>query len=104
MATKKTEKRIPVVVYTDKRGVFFGYVKPSALIGEEWRRRLDLEDARMAVYWSSDVGGVLGLAAKGPSADCRISPAVPLHVCVDIHGVTRCTDEAVEAWEKAPWK
>ena len=97
MQEKKTELR-PVVVCTDKRGVFFGY-----LVGEPSREKVLLERARMCVKWSSDVRGVFGLASKGPSALCRVSPPAPDAELVDIHCVLSVTPEAVEAWERGPW-
>jgi hypothetical protein len=103
MGAKPRNNRVPVLVCTDKRGVFFGWVSHSALKGEGWRKRLVLKDARMAVYWSGDVRGVLGLAAKGPTSSCKITPVVPEQILVDSHGVTRCTPEAVAAWEEEPW-
>jgi len=36
-----------------------------------------LTNARMVLYWSKECGGLLGLAANGPKADTRITPAVP---------------------------
>ncbi len=95
--------RVAVLVCTDKRGVFLGWVAPAALKGDAWRKKLALTDAQMCVYWSSDVRGVLGLAATGPTKSCKVTPRVPEQLVVDIHGVTRCTEEAVKAWEKEPW-
>lgn len=40
-----------VLVCTDKRGVFFGHTINNTA------RPLVLTDARMCLYWSSDVGG-----------------------------------------------
>ena len=87
-----------VVVTTAHRGVFFGNTdqNPSDTI--------TLKDARMCVYWSAAMRGVLGLASAGPDKDCRISNAVPE---LELHGVTavmQCSPEAVERWESAPWK
>lgn len=89
----------PVVVTTEHRGVFFGYVDPAARSADPIR----LERARMCVYWSSDLKGVLGLAATGPNAECRIGPEVPSILLSKITSVMELTPEAVAAWEKAPW-
>ena len=88
-----------VVVTTDKdrRGVFGGELL------EHSGDTVKLKNARMAVYWSADVHGVLGLAATGPTKTCRISPAIPM---IELNGVTAVmdmTDEAAAAWEKQPW-
>jgi len=88
-----------VVVTTDKdrRGVFGGELLPSK------NGKTVLRNARMAVYWSSDVHGVLGLAANGPSHTCRITPMVPRIEFDGVSAVMDMTDEAVEAWAKEPW-
>jgi len=99
----KKNGRVAVLVCTDKRGVFMGWAAASALKGDAWRKKLTLKDARMCVYWSSDVRGVLGLAANGPTSSCKVTPCVPEQIVVDVHGVSRCTDEAIAAWEKEPW-
>lgn len=93
--------KIPVLITTDntKRGVFMGYIDPKCAQDTI----LEVEEIRMAVMWSSDVKGVLGLAATGPTKGCRITKAAPR---AKLHGVTaviELTKEAVKAWEKEPW-
>lgn len=86
-----------VVVCTDKRGVFFGYTTDTH--GD----RIFLRRARMAVFWSSTIKGVLGLAATGPDDKCRISSAPP---AIEVRGITcvmECSEQAVKAWEASPW-
>lgn len=86
-----------VVICTDKRGVFFGYATDTT--GDPIR----LTRARMCIYWSADVRGVMGLAVTGPSAACKIGPAVTE---IELRGVTcviETTSDAVAAWERAPW-
>ena len=87
----------PLVVTTEHRGVFFGYGTPTT------DKTIRLERARMCVYWSADVKGVLGLAATGPSKDCRIGPAVPAITLAAVTSVMECSDESAKAWEKGPW-
>ena len=85
----------PVVVCTDKRGVVFGYCQNTAA------RPIVLTNARMCLYWSSDVGGVFGLGEKGPTKDCKIS--APLST-IALEGVTAIfsVDPAAEkAWNAA---
>lgn len=86
-----------VLVTTSHRGVFFGYTKEidGALI--------DLRAGRNCLYWSADVKGFAGLAATGPSKSCRVGPAVDIQLR-DITSVALVSDEAVKAWEAAPWK
>lgn len=56
-----------LVVTTSDRGVFFGYGFPTT------EKTIRIEKARMCVSWSSDIRGVVGLAAVGPSKNCKIS-------------------------------
>ena len=88
----------PVLVTTEYRGVFFGY-----LTGEPRRERLTLERARNCVYWSADVRGFVGLAERGPSAGCRVGPAAPKMTLFGVTSVIECTPEAVARWEASPW-
>ena len=90
----------PVIVTTEFRGVFFGYVPNNQARDVDTIR---LERARMAVSWSADVRGVLGLAATGPSASCRIGPQVPAVTLRKVTAVFECSDESARGWEKAPW-
>jgi len=94
------DSTVPVVVTTEFRGVFFGYVPD----GEDLSRRtITLIQPRMCVSWSADVRGVLGLAATGPTEGCRITRAPEVIVLQKVSSVMKCTSEAAAAWEKAPW-
>jgi hypothetical protein len=94
----KAKKRF-VVVTTDKerRGVFGG-----TLLTEKGSV-VELENAKMAVYWSSNVKGVFGLAKTGPLKGCRISPAVPKIKLNGITSIIECTEEAVKNWGENIW-
>ena len=86
-----------VVVTTDKIGVFAGQL--DARDGDS----IILKDGQMCVYWSRDVRGVVGLAATGPTKDCRVTKAATK---IELNGVTSvmtCTDAARKAWEAEPW-
>ena len=94
------EKASAVVVTTEHRGVFFGYVKSDLSPTE-----ITLTDARNAVYWSQSVQGVLwacGQGAEGRLSD-RASDTRTNHFG-KITAVMACTTEAVAAWEGSPWK
>lgn len=98
MATK-SQGRL-VVVCTDKKGVFFGLLNDTHDVGDT---SVVLTEAQMCVYWSSDVKGVLGLAASGPSRSCRVTPIAPK---LELNGVTAVMDataEAGKAWRSQPW-
>jgi hypothetical protein len=97
MAAKKKERA--VVITTEHRGVFFGYVANEKKAPAE----IELEKARMCVYWSSDVKGVLGLAATGPTKGCRVTHSIPKFTAYKVTGILECSPEAVEAWEKGAW-
>ena len=88
----------PVIVCTDQRGVFFGWATDTT--GE----RIQLRRPRMVLFWEKSVRGILGLAATGPNAACRVTAAPP---AIEVRGITavlECSPEAVKAWESAPWK
>lgn len=87
-----------VLVTTDNRGVFFGYLEdnngPESVI---------LADARNIIKWDDQVHGYLGLAATGPTPRCQVGPKVPRCTLYAVTTVTECTPEAVTAWESEPW-
>lgn len=88
------------VVCCEPRIVLFGYATPAEIQKES----PTLRRTRMAVYYSADTHGVLGLASKGPGPQCRISPAVDEHtIRTKVECVCKCTPEAVEKWEAEPW-
>lgn len=92
--TTKT-KQLPLVVTTEHKGVFFGYGVPTN--GDTIR----IEKAQMCVFWSTDVQGVVGLAAKGPNKNCKIGPEAPAITLRDVTAVMECSDEAAKAWKTA---
>jgi len=95
MPTKKSKLR-PVLVTTAHRGVFFGHADDTN--GDT----IALTGARLCVYWSSDVKGFMGLASNGPTKGCRIGPPADITLR-NITAVVEMTDDAVKAWEAAPW-
>lgn len=101
MGTKGNEQKAaaerPVIVCTDKRGVFFGYAEDTS--GDP----ITLKKARMCVHWSAATKGVLGLASTGPASGSKVGTAVP---SIELRGITCVMDmtpEAVAAWERGPW-
>ena len=95
--TKAAANGIPLVVTPLHKGVFFGYGHKTPA------KEIRLERAQMCVYWSSDVRGVLGLAASGPTQSCKIGPAIPGITLQDVTAVLECSEEAAAAWQKQPW-
>ena len=92
--------RVPVVVTTEWRGVFFGYVDAEH---DRTLPSIFLTDAHMCIYWSEDVKGVFGLTGTGPIENCRIGPTIPDITLRGVTGVASVRAEAVIAWENAPW-
>ena len=90
--------RTGVVVTTEFRGVFFGY-----LLEDASPAHVILADARNCIYWSAALKGVLGLAAIGPDEGCRVGPKVPRLCLQKVTSVMNCTAEASKRWEAAPW-
>lgn len=91
-----------VLITTEHRGVFFGY---TAATDEEIlaNKSARVRSVRNCVYWSADVKGFGGLTTSGPTANCKIGPAIPSAQILAITGVWDCSPEAVKAWESAPW-
>ena len=87
----------PVLVTTEFRGVFFGYVKDGSKLPAE----ITLTDARNCLYWASSVGGFLGLASNGVNSQCKIGARVSEITLYKVTSVTPVSDTAAESWEKA---
>lgn len=92
----KTIKK-PVLVTTEFRGVFFGYIKKDTKLPAE----ITLTSARNCIYWTSKVGGFAGLASNGIKPDCRIGAKLTEITLYKITSVTLVTKEAAETWENA---
>ena len=86
-----------VLITTEFRGVFFGFIKN----GKELPKEITLTNVRNCIYWSSDCGGFLGLASIGPTKSCKIGALVPEVTLYKITSVTPVTDKAVKAWQEA---
>ena len=97
-AAKATSERA-VLVTTEHRGVFFGY-----LVGDASKAQVKLRACRNVVYWDTETRGFMGLASSGPGKGCRITkPAGEESILFDITAVIGCTDEATKRFEAAPW-
>lgn len=87
-------KNKAVLVTTEFRGVFFGYVKNDNKLPAE----ITLTKVRNCIYWAASVGGFLGLASKGPDSQCKIGSEVPELRLFKITSVTPVSDEAAQKW------
>ena len=94
--TTTTKKAQGVLVTTLHRGVFFGYSHDTT------KDSITLTDARMCLYWSADMSGFMGLAAYGPSKECRISAQVSSIEIRNITSVTVVDAKACKRWKDAP--
>jgi hypothetical protein len=84
-----------VLVTTEYRGVFFGHVKDDKNLPD----KIKLTNVRNCIYWSSDVGGFLGLASAGPSSSCKIGAEVPELTLWKITSVAPVSAEAEKKWK-----
>lgn len=84
-----------VLVTTQYRGVFFGYVSSE----KELPKRLTLKNARNVIYWAATCNGFLGLASTGPNKDCKIGSKVEELTIFDITSVSPVSDSAIKIWE-----
>lgn len=96
MAKAKTSIERPVLITTEFRGVFFGFATDTN--GDT----VTLRNARSCIYWSTSVGGFMGLATVGPNRDCKIGTRVEQIELRKVTAVVEVTAEAVAAWEAAP--
>lgn len=92
MASKKER---PVVICTEFKGVFFGYATNTD--GDV----IKLKRARCCIYWSSSIGGFVGLAEKGPNSSCKIGATADLELR-KITCVLEVSEAAEKAWVGAP--
>ena len=94
--------KVACLITTDstKRGVFMGFIDPK----DADKETLEAYEVRMCVFWSTDVKGVVGLAAHGPTKNCRITDPAKKAVLKGVTAVLEMTDEALAAWRKEPWK
>lgn len=87
-------KNKAVLVTTEFRGVFFGYVVDDKKLPDQ----ITLKDVRNCIYWHASVGGFLGLAASGPNSDCKIGAQVSELTLYKVTSVSPVTAEAEKKW------
>lgn len=85
-----------VLITTEFRGVFFGYVKNDKKLPNE----ITLTGARNCIYWEG-CGGFIGLASSGPNKKCRIGARLDEITLYKITSVSPVSSDAEKAWEKA---
>ena len=92
-------KEKAVLVCTEYRGVFFGFLESGPDQGV-----VTLTKAQNCVYWSQDVHGVMGLAVNGPSRNCRIGPPVVRLTLTKVTSISEVSPDAIAKWNEQPWK
>ena len=90
---------VPVLVTTDNRGVFFGFV---AIPHDPVTKTITLRDARCALTWPVSQRGFLGLAAQGPLPETVVGPAVPRLTATAVTSIAAVTQDALDAWNNQP--
>lgn len=100
MEKKRSDNKVPVLVTTQYRGVFFGYGNPKIPTDTT----MVLTNARMVIYWSAECRGVLGLAANGPTKKCKITPPVQRFHVSGVTSVLEVTASAAKEFENGYWK
>ena len=97
---KKSTKRHPIILCAGENGrcVVFGRVDEYPESGKP----VIMHDARMVIYWSSECGGLMGLAAHGPRTSTKITAPVPRTLETKWQEYVECTPEsiaAIDAWK-----
>jgi len=87
-----------VLVTTEHRGVFFGYVEDES----KFPTTIALTKMRNCIQWRG-LKGFLELTTTGPTKSCRIGPAAGRGTLAKCTGIWDVEPTAVEAWENAPW-
>jgi len=90
--------RIILCAGNQGKAVLIGDVKADPVPGEP----VELQNARMVIFWSADCGGLLGLAAKGPKGDSRITHTADRIVEAKWQEWVTVSDEASEKIDKWP--
>ena len=90
-----------VLVTTENRGVFFGYLDD---VDDESPAKLTLTDGRNCIHWTDNIHGFLGLASVGPGPQCRVGPAATRFTVFGITSIADVTPAAVTKWENEPWR
>ena len=86
-----------ILITTEHRGVFFGYVHDRQ---EMTARTMSLNGARCAIYWGT-TKGVAELAETGPTKASRIGAAADILAIHDITAVWAVTAGAEQKWLNA---
>ena len=102
--SKPPKNHRAILVGTETKGLFFGYVPIDGPTNEEiFGGIVSLKQARMCVYWPPGTGGAFGLASAGPKHGCRIGPRANATVG-PVAGVLDVEGNALALWEAFSWE
>lgn len=90
------EKKEAILVTTEYRGIFFGYVKDKSKLPQE----ITLTLPRNCIYWSEDLEGFIGLSVKGPNDTCTIGCKGIEMTLYKITSTAKVSKEAEKKWMK----
>ena len=96
MATKSTAKKA-VIVTTEHRGVFFGFVKDDKKAPSE----ITITEMRNVIYWPKEVDGVFGLASNGPNKDTKLGARIKEIKLYKVTSVFEVEPDALKKWKDA---
>lgn len=88
---------VPVIITTQHRGVFFGYVEENADLEA---RALSIRHAKMAIRWNT-TKGIGELALSGPNDGSIIGAEADIAALHDVTCVWYVTQEAAKKWDEA---
>jgi hypothetical protein len=104
-ATAASSPGRPVIVCTEFRGVFFGYLSPAdEALAAGGSDRVKLTRCRNCLYWPTEQKGFVGLATEGPLTGCRVGPAAESIELRKVTAIVAVSDAAADRWESEPWK
>lgn len=86
----------PVLITTENRGVYFGYLDEDRAPAH-----VVLERARVCVSWDTGHRGFLHLAVEGPQGVADVSPAVGRLTVYGVATLAECSERAAKAWDEA---
>ena len=87
-----------VIVTTEYRGVFFGYVPDDIRV--DTNSTLSLNKAKMAICWGTDKG-LMQLCSEGPNSNSKISSEADILALHKVTAVFAVTKGAEEKWKSA---
>jgi hypothetical protein len=101
--------RIPVLVTTKDRGVYFGYASPEDLDKKDQEHlSMDLINCRHLYYWAAQPDGsreqgLQACATIGPARGSKVGPPVERQVR-DVATIMKVSRQATKRWDECSWE